>query len=131
MTADTDARRTAAAAVLADFTRDRAHGLTADDAFWWCGRLAAEVRSLLDVAEDQAATLDVARAALLDGPQPGAGLTGDDLREAFGEWEITEPGDGIWSARLTTSEDRPQPRLTACTPAELAAALNGFIGGAS
>ncbi len=59
-------------------------------------------------------------------------MTGTDaaaLRAAYPEWEITEAGDSIWTARLTTSEDRPQPRLTACTPAELAAALGDYIGG--
>ncbi len=68
--------------------------------------------------------------SLADRLDPGPAVTRDGLASAFPEWEITETGDSIWTARLTTSEDRPQPRLIACTPAELAAALNDFIGGA-
>jgi hypothetical protein len=57
--------------------------------------------------------------------------TAADIRAAFAEWELTLTDDGWWTARLVTSDDRPQPRVTARTLARLAEALNDLIGGTS
>jgi hypothetical protein len=57
--------------------------------------------------------------------------TPEDVRAAFPEFDITLTDDGWWTARLTTTDDRPQPRVTARTLARLAEALNQLIGGSS
>jgi hypothetical protein len=53
----------------------------------------------------------------------------DDVRAAFPEWMICADSAGIWHARLTTSEQRPQPRLAAATLGELARLLNDYLAG--
>jgi hypothetical protein len=64
VSAELEARRTAVAAVLADFQHDLANGLTFDGSFYWAVRLAAELRSLLEAADWQAAALDNTTTAL-------------------------------------------------------------------
>jgi len=44
-------------------------------------------------------------------------------RARFKEWEIGHDSAGTWSARLTTSEERPQPRALGADEAELAREL--------
>ena len=61
-------------------------------------------------------------------PLPSLPVTRDDLAAAFPEWDICQ-ASGIWTARLTTSQDRPQPYLTASSAAELAERLNGYLTG--
>ena len=55
--------------------------------------------------------------------------TAADVRAAFAEWEIHLDGDGWWHARLATSEDWPQPKVTARTLAGLAGEINELIAG--
>jgi hypothetical protein len=42
------------------------------------------------------------------------------LHDLFDEWSIGQDGRGAWVARLTTSEDRPQPRVYGADAADLA-----------
>jgi len=68
-----DDRRAAAEAVLALFRSWAAGETIRGDWQAWSEQLAAAVESLLVVADDQATTLEAARDALLDEPQPTAG----------------------------------------------------------
>lgn len=52
-----------------------------------------------------------------------------DVRAAYPEWQIWIDSAGSWHARLTTSEKQAQPRLAACSLAELAEMLNQYLAG--
>jgi hypothetical protein len=79
--AGTEPRRTAARAVLARFDDEvtacstgAVDNVPEPDWRSWAWHLAAQLRTLLQVTGEQAATLEVARDALLDEPEPPAGI---------------------------------------------------------
>jgi hypothetical protein len=84
--AELAARRTAAAALVADFRAEAArHPLTRPPDGSWALRLALAVDQLLEVTDDQAADVELLRAAVLAGNYD---LSDDDVRTVLDALDV-------------------------------------------